>query len=1207
MPQAAAKGTARSLSLTALRFWSAVLLLAVVFFSDAARAAWPTYRHDGLRSGVTRESVKLPLKLLWQHSALHAPRSAFPPPARQDFWHNHYGLRGAVDFDRAYHPVTAGKRVWYGSSADDRVVCLDSSTGRVLWSFFAEGPVRCAPVLSGGRLFFGSDDGRLYCLEAESGKLLWKRRLAPSGRRVPGNSRLISLFPVRGGPVVLGSVVYAACGVFPKQGSFLCALRASDGKLLYRTRLSESSPQGYLAATSKYLIVPSGRAAPLLVDRLSGRVLGKLRTGGGAFALFEDELVFNAPGRTTGQVSIADIKSREQLAVFPGERLLVSGSRAYVLHGKLVRGLQRARYVQLARVRNKLKHEKDRLEKELKKTRDPARKSQIQAAVKEKKSRIKQTEASMARCFIWRSTVPEAREIILAGSTLFVGCRDRVAALSASSGKLLWEQEVPGTAYSLSVGEGRLFVSTDQGKILCFAHGASSSEKKTPEAAGARGAGDVEARSGEVSGSALPLQGPPLVKFIAPGRIVVSWETPRELSPALAYGPKEASLQKTAWGEPGTKHEIPVAGLPGDTVFRLILLGRDPAGKVFVSKPFLFDSHTPLFHCPRAGEKPAGTELCRRIARKAFNLLGETRGYAFVLGWGCGGMTYELLRETDFQVIVLERDGALAAQARRELERTGLYGVRATVIAGGLETISFSPYIGDLILSEEALHGGPPPGPPEKVVRLLRPCGGLAYFETKGTEFNRRLIEQYKQTDRQVNLTIAGRSLSIRRSRLSGSGTWSHLYADPGNTACSNDTVQGPFTVQWFGRPGPRLMIDRHHRALGPLYNAGRVVIQGAGRLLCVNAYNGACLWDVGIPGSLRVNALRDCGHIALSKDAVYVAAGGWCLSLAAKDGRLLRRFRVPAWKGASGLYWGYVALVKDFLIGTAQKPGASLSLLSRSVPAGESYYDNRPLATSCGLFCYDRSSGKLLWTYRHPLGSALINSAIACSAKAVFFIESTDPEAAADPRGRLTLAVLLRKAYLKAVDLKSGKALWSRPFEAVDLRHALFLSVSQGVLLAVGTKNKAKHPAYELYAFNAGTGQPIWHTFYVRTDKPVNGDHGEQDQHPVLLDGMVISRPYAFDLRSGRKLNFRLDRGGHGCGALSACSTALFGRGWNPRIYPLEGKGMENRPLTEVTRPGCWINILPAGGLIFIPEASSGCTCEYAVQTSLALVPQER
>jgi hypothetical protein len=57
--------------------------------------------------------------------------------------------------------------------------------------------------------------------------------------------------------------------------------------------------------------------------------------------------------------------------------------------------------------------------------------------------------------------------------------------------------------------------------------------------------------------------------------------------------------------------------------------------------------------------------------------------------------------------------------------------------------------------------------------------------------------------------------------------------------------------------------------------------------------------------------------------------------------------------------------------------------------------------------------------------------------------------------------------------------------------------------------------------------------------------------------------------------------------------------------MYDLGPGGGPTR-LTDVTRPGCWINIIPAGGLVLIPEASSGCTCGFSIQTSMAFIPEE-
>jgi hypothetical protein len=47
-----------------------------------------------------------------------------------------------------------------------------------------------------------------------------------------------------------------------------------------------------------------------------------------------------------------------------------------------------------------------------------------------------------------------------------------------------------------------------------------------------------------------------------------------------------------------------------------------------------------------------------------------------------------------------------------------------------------------------------------------------------------------------------------------------------------------------------------------------------------------------------------------------------------------------------------------------------------------------------------------------------------------------------------------------------------------------------------------------------------------------------------------------------------------------------------------------EQIKITNSTRVGCWINIIPAGGMLLIPEGSSGCTCAYSLQTSMGFIP---
>ena len=141
---------------------------------------WPTYMHDNQRSGKTAEALSLPLNEAWNFTCKHAPAPCWPEPAK--------GLRARVIFDRAYHVAVAGGSVYFGSSADDKVYCLDGQTGQVRWRFVTGGPVRLAPTVSGGKVYVGSDDGFAYCLDGASGNLLWKYNPSPRDYRSPGST-----------------------------------------------------------------------------------------------------------------------------------------------------------------------------------------------------------------------------------------------------------------------------------------------------------------------------------------------------------------------------------------------------------------------------------------------------------------------------------------------------------------------------------------------------------------------------------------------------------------------------------------------------------------------------------------------------------------------------------------------------------------------------------------------------------------------------------------------------------------------------------------------------------------------------------------------------------------------------------------------------------------------------------------------------------
>ncbi|MBL7134253.1 MAG: chitobiase/beta-hexosaminidase C-terminal domain-containing protein, partial [Phycisphaerae bacterium] len=51
----------------------------------------------------------------------------------------------------------------------------------------------------------------------------------------------------------------------------------------------------------------------------------------------------------------------------------------------------------------------------------------------------------------------------------------------------------------------------------------------------------------------------------------------------------------------------------------------------------------------------------------------------------------------------------------------------------------------------------------------------------------------------------------------------------------------------------------------------------------------------------------------------------------------------------------------------------------------------------------------------------------------------------------------------------------------------------------------------------------------------------------------------------------------------------------------------LADRPTTDYggIRPGCWINTIPAGGLVLMPDATTGCKCSYLNKATIALQPR--
>ncbi len=234
---------------------------------------WSMWRANIGRTAQSTEKLPTKMSLLWERSL----------PALKPAYKNK-----RLQFDAGYEPIVKGKRLFVGSSHNDSMTAYDTETGKQLWRYFADGPIRFAPVAWKDRLLFGSDDGFMYCLNGADGKLIWKFRAVPSNRKVIGNGRLVSVWAIRGGPVVADDVIYFAAGVWAFEGIFVYALDAKTGRVkwlndrtghLYGQHPHDTkafgglTPQGYLVIAGDELIVPCGTAMPARFNRNNGKLI----------------------------------------------------------------------------------------------------------------------------------------------------------------------------------------------------------------------------------------------------------------------------------------------------------------------------------------------------------------------------------------------------------------------------------------------------------------------------------------------------------------------------------------------------------------------------------------------------------------------------------------------------------------------------------------------------------------------------------------------------------------------------------------------------------------------------------------------------------------------------------------------------------------------------------------------------------------------
>jgi outer membrane protein assembly factor BamB len=399
-------------------------------------ADWPTYQHDIRRSGFTAEHLPASrLVNVWTWRSHHPPQPAWPGPAKWDAYAGVRNLPSMRAYDLVFHPVAVGNAVFFGSSVDDSLYCLDASTGRVRWKFTCDGPIRIAPSVVDDKLYFGSDDGHAYCLRTDNGELVWKFAPADTDQRILNDGRLIPLHPCRTGVLVDQGIAYFGCALLPWKDAYLCAVNADTGKLdadaCYVKKLHGLTLEGPPAATRELLVLPQGRVAPRTFRRSDGQDLGPLQksSGGSLVVVALDSKVFHGPAANSrrGGINSSNPQTREMIASHGrGNAMAVAGQLSFMLTD-------------------------DHL---------------IAADLVKKTS-------------LWTVPSQESHALIVADKTVFLGGDGSVAAINAETGEEIWRHAVDGRAHGLAVANGKLLVSTDIGAIYAFGVGSTTTAPST--------------------------------------------------------------------------------------------------------------------------------------------------------------------------------------------------------------------------------------------------------------------------------------------------------------------------------------------------------------------------------------------------------------------------------------------------------------------------------------------------------------------------------------------------------------------------------------------------------------------------------------------------------------------------------------------------------------------------------------------------------
>jgi hypothetical protein len=379
-----------------------------------------------------------------------------------------------------------------------------------------------------------------------------------------------------------------------------------------------------------------------------------------------------------------------------------------------------------------------------------------------------------------------------------------------------------------------------------------------------------------------------------------------------------------------------------------------------------------------------------------------------------------------------------------------------------------------------------------------------------------------------------------------------------------------------------------------PLAANGRLFHQGMNRMIAMDAHNGSILWNLEIPHLRRVNIPRDASNWNTDGDTLFTAVLDQLLCIDTATGKVNKTLYLPLHSQKINAEWGFIGSEKDRIYGSSIRKGTQY----KDFWGGTKWYD-KPKAESTAkvcsdtFFCYSKA-GKGLWQYKKGL---IINTSICYYKDKVYFIESRSKDILAKADSRISNKSLWDNQFLVCLDGKSGKVLWQKAIDVVDGDIVFYMQVSAEGILTTSSNSSTKK--YHLKNFSL-TGKSLWD---VSHNWPAT-HHAGHMQHPVIIDDKIFLEPYAYSTKTGKELYKGIGRR-EGCHIYVGIKKGLVFRGTSRQISVWS---MDTKKTTTWNRlrPSCWLSMIPATGMLLVPEGGGGCSCGGWMETSLGFTPWE-